>query len=59
MTTRRFPVKLADVFDNVSDAPDRARGKWADKARRAIELAGNDARLVGAVTHVRDLIAGA
>jgi len=51
-------IKLADVFDNVSDSG--ATGiptKALQKARRAIEVAGNDERLAGAVALVRRLVA--
>ncbi|MFG0328608.1 MAG: HD domain-containing protein [Phycisphaerales bacterium] len=53
-------VKLADVFDNFSDAhSEKARLKTADKARRAIALAERDPELTRAVEIVRALISGA
>jgi guanosine-3',5'-bis(diphosphate) 3'-pyrophosphohydrolase len=43
-------IKLADVFDNITDAPNPAmEAKARDKVRRAVALAENDARLALAV----------
>ncbi|MEQ8790765.1 MAG: HD domain-containing protein [Pirellulaceae bacterium] len=51
-------VKLADAFDNVSDADsDAQRRKAIDKAHHAIEAAGDDPRLTEAVTRLRQLLA--
>jgi (p)ppGpp synthase/HD superfamily hydrolase len=51
-------VKLADAFDNISDAPsDQQRRKAIDRARRAIDAAGDDARLSQAIDCLRQLIA--
>jgi len=52
-------VKLADVYDNVSDCVDEAmRAKAIAKARRAIALAGDDPQVRAAVREVERLIAG-
>jgi guanosine-3',5'-bis(diphosphate) 3'-pyrophosphohydrolase len=51
-------IKLADVYDNVSDSSTGGvPTKAIQKARRAIELAGSDERLAGAVALVRRLVA--
>lgn len=51
-------VKLADVYDNFSDArDDNERAKFAEKARRAIKCAGDDHQLANAVNLVQQLIA--
>jgi guanosine-3',5'-bis(diphosphate) 3'-pyrophosphohydrolase len=50
-------VKLADVYDNFCDSrSDAERAKAADKARRAIQCAGDDPHLAAAVQIVRKLI---
>lgn len=50
-------VKLADVFDNVTDTQDKdQRAKAVQKARRAMNCAGDDERLRLAVESVRRLI---
>ena len=49
-------VKLADVYDNLCDAPDAATvKKMLPKAERAIALAGEDERLQPAVENLRAL----
>jgi (p)ppGpp synthase/HD superfamily hydrolase len=51
-------VKLADAFDNISDAPsDQQRRKAIDKARHAIDAAGDDPRLAQAIGCLQQLIA--
>jgi guanosine-3',5'-bis(diphosphate) 3'-pyrophosphohydrolase len=50
-------VKLADVYDNVSDCLDGAmRKKAAEKARRAVALAGSEPQLKTAVRAVELLL---
>ena len=50
-------IKLADTYDNVCDsATTRLATKAQDKARRAIEIAGDDPRLARAAAAVRDLL---
>lgn len=50
-------VKLADVYDNVSDCLDvRMRRKAVEKARRAIAVAGDGAEVRRAVTAVEALL---
>lgn len=50
-------MKLADVYDNVTDSNDAEKRKKAiEKARRAIALAGDDPRLMSAVKAVRELL---
>jgi guanosine-3',5'-bis(diphosphate) 3'-pyrophosphohydrolase len=50
-------IKLADVYDNVSDClNEKMRGKAIDKAKRAVSLAGADPRLRVAVDRVNALI---
>lgn len=42
-------IKLADVYDNLSDSPDAEQlARAAKKAERALELAGDDERLARA-----------
>lgn len=51
-------IKLADVYDNYSDAAsEKARVKVRDKAERALALAGDDPRMAKAADAVRRLIA--
>ena len=51
-------IKLADVYDNVSECMDaEMREKAVAKARRAVAIAGDDARLKEAVRAVEELIA--
>ena len=48
-------IKLADVFDNITDAPTPAmEAKARDKVRRAVALAENDTRLALAVRLVNE-----
>ena len=50
-------IKLADVFDNLCDtALPSLRSKALDKAKRALDLAGDDPRLAPAAAKVRTLI---
>src|SRR4051812_15833439 len=50
-------VKLADVYDNLIDClDDQMRTKAMKKAKRAVECAGAEAKLVDAVRHVKLLI---
>jgi len=50
-------IKLADVYDNFCDSrSDEERTKSADKAKRAIQCAGDAPELTGAVKLVRQLI---
>lgn len=50
-------VKLADVYDNLSDLADAKKlPKTIEKARRAVKLAGDDLRLSQAVSVVNALI---
>jgi guanosine-3',5'-bis(diphosphate) 3'-pyrophosphohydrolase len=50
-------VKLADVYDYVSDCLDEGmRKKAAEKARRAVALAGAEPQLLRAVEKVRALV---
>lgn len=50
-------VKLADVYDNISDCLDeKMRAKAFEKARRAIKLAGNESTLQSAVRVVEFLL---
>ena len=50
-------IKLADVFDNLCDtALPSLRSKALDKAKRALDLAGDDPRLATAAAKVRTLI---
>lgn len=50
-------VKLADAYDNYCDVhKEQDRAKAAEKANRAIECAGDDARLQKAVAALRQLI---
>jgi (p)ppGpp synthase/HD superfamily hydrolase len=52
-------VKLADVYDNFCDARDeKERSKFTQKARRAIECAGDAPELQKAVEIVCKLISG-
>jgi len=52
-------VKLADVYDNFCDArSDAERHKFAEKAKRAIQCAGDAVELKGAVRIVESLISG-
>jgi guanosine-3',5'-bis(diphosphate) 3'-pyrophosphohydrolase len=56
-TWRTKLIKLADVFDNYSDArDDQERAKTKVKARRALVCAGDDKRLESAVAAVKELI---
>lgn len=51
-------LKLADVYDNLSEASDdRSRRKMVDKARRALALAAGDAELAEARQAVEALVA--
>lgn len=50
-------IKLADVYDNLTDAIDEAsRRKLADKADRAIALAAKDSQLAGPRAIVEALV---
>ena len=51
-------IKLADVFDNLTDAGESGMpiARMLEKAERAVALAENDAQLQAAVAIVRDLI---
>ena len=50
-------IKLADVYDNFTDTEtDDARRKLADRANRALRLAGGDPKLTRACEIVRELI---
>ena len=50
-------IKLADVFDNLCDtALPSLRSKALDKAKRALDLAGDDPRLATAAAKVRTLL---
>ena len=50
-------VKLADVYDNISDSvDDKMRLKAIEKAQRALEIAGNEPLVEFAVTEVKLLI---
>ena len=50
-------IKLADVYDNLSDAQtDAARRKLVDKADRALQLAEGDPKLAQASEIVRELV---
>ncbi|MCA8960862.1 MAG: HD domain-containing protein [Planctomycetes bacterium] len=52
-------VKLADVFDNLCDFHGAAmRGRAIEKARRAIDCAGNDERLKTAIARLQTLVEG-
>src|SRR5262245_52517900 len=52
-------VKLADVYDNYCDARDeKERAKFAQKARRAIQCAGDAPELQKSVEIVRKLAGG-
>ncbi|MCL4211178.1 MAG: hypothetical protein KJZ68_10990, partial [Phycisphaerales bacterium] len=51
-------LKLADVYDNLSEAADeRTRRKMAEKARRALTLAAGDVELTAARQAVEALMA--
>jgi guanosine-3',5'-bis(diphosphate) 3'-pyrophosphohydrolase len=51
-------IKLADVYDNVSDCMDeKMRSKAMSKARRAIELAKDEPKLQPAIHEVEKLLA--
>jgi len=50
-------IKLADVYDNLSDAQtDWGRRKLIKKAERALNLAAGDEQLAGACTKLRALV---
>lgn len=50
-------IKLADVFDNISDSHnEQARAKAIEKGRRALACAGDDERLRPAIVAVQALI---
>jgi guanosine-3',5'-bis(diphosphate) 3'-pyrophosphohydrolase len=50
-------IKLADVYDNLSDAPgDDIRDKVVSGARRALEAAGNEPQLQEAARLVNELL---
>jgi len=50
-------IKLADVYDNVSECIDaKMREKAVGKARRAVAIAGDDPRLEAAVRVVEGVI---
>lgn len=50
-------IKLADVYDNFTDAPDdESRRSFANKARRAIDVVKGEPQLTDAVTLVEQLI---
>jgi 2-C-methyl-D-erythritol 2,4-cyclodiphosphate synthase len=50
-------IKLADVYDNLSDAPDnRVRGKMLKKAEHALGIVGDEPELQEAARAVRDLV---
>jgi len=50
-------VKLADVYDNLCDCESRGmRRRAKKKALRAIDCAGNEPKLSGAIDEVRQLI---
>jgi len=50
-------IKLADVYDNLSDArTDWGRRKIIERADRALALAADDAMLAGACEKLRELI---
>lgn len=50
-------VKLADAYDNVSDATDDAmRRRAAAKAREAIRVAGDEAIIIDAISKLQDLL---
>lgn len=52
-------VKLADVYDNITDSMDAEMHKKAiQKAHRAINIAGDEPRLQKAVQAVRKLVQG-
>jgi guanosine-3',5'-bis(diphosphate) 3'-pyrophosphohydrolase len=52
-------IKLADVYDNYCDSrDDKERARAAEKARRAIQCAGNASELTRAVKLVQTLIVG-
>ena len=49
-------VKLADVYDNLADAPnDDIRRRMLDKADRAVGLAGEGPHIAEAITLVKQL----
>lgn len=49
-------IKLADVYDNLSDADDAAREKLIGKCRRALALAEGDERLEKACRAVKEIM---
>ena len=50
-------IKLADVYDNLSDAPnDKIRHKMLEKAERALGLAKNDPELEKASAELKALV---
>jgi guanosine-3',5'-bis(diphosphate) 3'-pyrophosphohydrolase len=54
---RAKAIKLADVYDNYCDAAAETKKTFVNKVRRAIAIAGDEARLEKAVAIVKDLIA--
>jgi 2-C-methyl-D-erythritol 2,4-cyclodiphosphate synthase len=50
-------IKLADVYDNLSDAPDnQTRKKMLERAGDALDIVGNEPELQEAAAIVRDLV---